>query len=425
MEGLGVKIRKRQKELNLTQSEVAGNRMSIAKLSNIENGKVKPDPGCLKYLQEKLHLPELSNMEHSKEKVLFLMDQSLTYLHSGLKEQAKDKLVEVQNKAYESLFLSIWSEAKQLLAQVHLDLREWSESLEHIAELEAYFEGIGDRQGLAWCLDRRGTISFLQKKYMSAIQKWNRALDWVEEHDRCYRSQLLYQLAKVYYHLHDFDHASLYCEKAILEGEGLLSANVHDFQRLQGLLLYRSGMYQLAKEKLLNAKAIAMKVKDYEATAKCWHYVGAIEMQLHHWDEAHQCLQLSYEIKEKHGYLIGMAHTKCLIGLLKGKKGQEREALEDIMAAIKVLEEHEIDTKLIFALECLCEVYVLNQKYREAIEPIDQAIKLAEDYSLTGMLKDLYEQMARLYDMIGENEACLTFLYKGLEIPSAIEWRIG
>ncbi|MCX7905020.1 MAG: helix-turn-helix domain-containing protein, partial [Caloramator sp.] len=51
---IGEKIRKRRKELGYTLKEVAGDKVTIAQLSSIENGKSKPSRKLLEYLAERL-----------------------------------------------------------------------------------------------------------------------------------------------------------------------------------------------------------------------------------------------------------------------------------------------------------------------------------------------------------------------------------
>lgn len=56
MQLMGEKIRKRRKELGLTLKEVAGDFVTVAQLSAIENGKSKPSRKLLEFLAKQLNV---------------------------------------------------------------------------------------------------------------------------------------------------------------------------------------------------------------------------------------------------------------------------------------------------------------------------------------------------------------------------------
>jgi tetratricopeptide (TPR) repeat protein len=414
MEGLGARIRKRRKELNFTQSDVAGNVMSIAKLSNIETGKVTPDMVTLKYLQERLHLPDLNTDEFSREKISFIMEQAMTYVHSGLKAQALEKLNEAGDKAYRSLLLSTWVEAKEQIILMQIGEGLYDEASRQIKQIENYFRDTEDGLGTIRCLRKRGYISYQQKNFKHSIQYYKQALELADEGDKDTKGEIYYNLAAVYFEIHDLDLSSLYCDKALKECDN--SSEDYKVYMLQGMILQRAGMYQLAEEKLRIAKKMAIKTKNHSGLAKSWHNLGQLEMDLGNFPEALQSFQLSIELKDQLQDFRGIARTKCYLSLLNAKQGNYELAEKEGLEAIKILADlgHDLDT--LNALECLAEVYIINEKNFEAIESLQSAIEIATKYSLTSKLKALYETIANIHDERGEKDKCLFYLYKRMKL---------
>lgn len=414
-ESIGETIRKRRKELNLTQTEVAGTIMSIAKLSNIETGKVTPDAATLKYLQDKLHLPELYTSEFSKENISFIMEQALTYVHSGLRKQAADKLNEVQEKASKALLLGTWAEAKEQLLNLYFEQGQLDEGVDHLKELESYYRETGDTAGIIRCLLKKGYLAYHKKNYSLSIRNYEQALDLITD-DFDTKRKVYYYLAAVYYDIHDIDQCSFYCDKALSEGDPM--HDQYGVYMLQGMVLQKVGMFQLAKEKLRLAKKIAIETKNQMGLAKTWHNIGHLEMRLGNYTDALQCFHLSLELKMEINDLQGISRTKSFLCLLNAKQGYFDLAEESGAEALKISRQLNKELDEMTAYECLSEVYSISGKYELAIEYLLKAIGIADHFKLNSKLKDLYGEIANTYDKLGDKERCLNYLYKKMKLTN-------
>ncbi|HET7657701.1 MAG TPA: helix-turn-helix transcriptional regulator, partial [Bacillales bacterium] len=140
MKLVGEEIRKRRKQLRLTQSEVAGKTMSVSKLSNIENGKMLPDPATWTYLRQRLGLSrDLSKQKQTAEQVQFLFEQAGTYETAQLYERAEVKYRESGELAEQSLLLDEAGRSYHKLAGLEIKRRKYKAALEHLKKALACF----------------------------------------------------------------------------------------------------------------------------------------------------------------------------------------------------------------------------------------------------------------------------------------------
>lgn len=413
MESLGSVIRKRRKELNLNQSEVAGAVMSTAKLSNIENDKIMPDIATLKYLQEKLRIPELYQSDYSKERISFLMEQALTYVHSGLRELAIPMLEEVEEATAKALVLSTWAEARDQLIRLFIETGRYNDALERMSELENYYKENENNSGYVNCLQRRAYIYFQRKDFTESIRYYEKALEMVGE-DFKMKGQVYYNLAAVYYELHDVDRSSLYCDKALIEWDH--SPSSYGVYMLQGILLQKVGMVHLAKEKLRLAKKVAIETKNHIGLAKTWHNIGHMEMQLENYKDAFQSFQLSLELKTQNKDHLGIARTKSYLCLLYAKQGNYELAEQVGLEALHMTKDLGQELDELTAQECLSEMYQIIGKMDRATHHISMAIDIAIKFKIHIKLKEFYDTIAYIYDQLGDRERCLAYLVKRMRL---------
>lgn len=414
MESLGAAIRKRRKELCFTQTEVAGEVMSIAKLSNIETGKAIPDLVTLKYLQEKLHLPGLFTDEFSIEKIGFIMEQAMTYIHSGMKAQALEKLIEVQDKSAKALILPTWADAKEQTARIYLEQGEYDVALEQIRELENYYRETDNFNGIIDCLLKKAYINFYKKNYKKSIQMYLQALDLINDQDKAKKASVCDSLAFIFYSIHDIDQASYYCDLAISQWDNV--PKTYGAYLLQGMLLHKVGMFQLARDKLRMAKEIAIESKDQIGLANTWHSFGHLEMDLERYEESLQCFRLSLELKQQMNDRKGISRTKSYLCLLYAKQGEYDLAEQNGLQALSISRELRLELDELEALQSLGEVYKTVGKIQDAADILKEAIEIADRHNFTTKLKELYELIAGVYDRLNDKERCLGYLYKRMRL---------
>ena len=95
---LGNKIKKIRKEMGLTQSELAGDKISRSQLSLIENGYTNPSLSTLEYIASKLNKPYsyfLDDNEDTNDKYIILIDEIESLFLSSLYEDVVDKAMRV------------------------------------------------------------------------------------------------------------------------------------------------------------------------------------------------------------------------------------------------------------------------------------------------------------------------------------------
>lgn len=413
MENLGVTIRKRRKELNLTQGEVAGIYMSVAKLSNIENGKIIPDSVTLRYLQEKLHLPDLDSQNYARENIVLLMDQGKTYLQSNMLDKALEKFREAESKSSKTLLLPVWAEAKEQIITVYAQQRNYDAALIELPHLDKYYADIGNSKGQISCLIKLGFIYYFKERHKDSYNCYHKALELCDDvDDISLKGKLYYNLANTCFELYDWYQASYFCDKAIMYWKNA----EFGLYIMQAMILDRAGISFLAKEKLEVAKNMALESKNNSALGKVWHIYGDIEMTNGNYQTSLDSYKLSIELKKLTNDFKGLARSYSRLALLNLKLNMPDEALEMGNKAVLLSRKHHLERDEMVSLEHLAQVFIARKEFHKAIDSLNKASLIAKKYSINYFLKELYEKTALLFDDLGDKEKCLNYLYKMIKI---------
>ncbi|MCF6094291.1 tetratricopeptide repeat protein [Microaerobacter geothermalis] len=236
--------------------------MSIAKLSNIENGKVQPDLETWEYLKNKLGLSdEMIYEKGSTDSVDYILEQAETYYSTGFIEKAKEKYENALQLAEKSMFIEQSAKAHKALGLMYLEEENYKEAQLFLEKAIELFEQENDEENVIECKIKIGAIYFRQEKYTKALDQIYKIFENIPSNQLRMKGILYYNMASTFYALKDMINANYACERALHyltenETDSLISA-----LNLQGILLRSQKMYLLAREKLEKAKQIAIKHK--------------------------------------------------------------------------------------------------------------------------------------------------------------------
>ncbi len=422
MNHLGFEIKKKRKQLGLTQQDVSKGFMSIAKLSNIENGKVNPDSETWNYLKQKLEIVE-DVMDNNKmiEKVHLYLAQAKTYSKTNMIEKAIEKynqVIEVSKTVY--LFREC-SMAYSELGSIYIEQREYK--LAHFFLLKAidYYESIADLPNLLDCKMRLGVLYTRQENYSKALEYYSHILNEIPDQLNELKGPLYYNVAILYYKLNDLDNANYACEKALI----FLSEKDRNYFMgtliLQAILLKRVKMFLLAREKLEIAREMSTKYNHMISLGKCWHNLGDIELESKNFDKALEYFKLSLEVKENQGDDIGIIRTTAYMAELYLQIEELELARELGTKALRLARKHYLRNEELVCLSTLSKIYATLGERDRFLDLSLKAMTLADALSFHNKKIELLETVAKYFHESGNATKCSEMLYKAFKIKYKLE----
>ncbi|MBO8171647.1 MAG: tetratricopeptide repeat protein [Bacillaceae bacterium] len=421
MTNIGREIRNKRKELGLTQHDVVGDFMSIAKLSNIENGKKKPDPETWEYLKQKLGLSdELVHKKESIDKILFVLEQAETYYKSGIVDKAIEKYEEAIELAPRFMLFNETAQAYKELGFIAIEEKNYKQALNYLEKAIRYYEDLHDQKNALECRAKVGVVYFRQEKLVKSLSCFQDILNDIKD-EQDLIGPIYYNMASVYYTLNNMDAANYACEKAL----GHLNEQQLDYLIstliLQAILLKEAKMFLLAKGKLEQAKDLSIKHNKPVFMAKCWHNLGEVEMEIKHFDNALNYFNLSLEVKEQLEDQVGIIRTKAFMAELHLKMGQVETALEIARDSLRMARNIYSKSEEIISLKALSKIYLELDEEPQFLDVTFKAITLADELKLDMKKMELYENVAKHFYKKGDHDRCLDMLHKAFLVKLKIE----
>ncbi|HET7578700.1 MAG TPA: helix-turn-helix transcriptional regulator [Bacillales bacterium] len=419
MNSVGEEIRNRRKQLRMTQAEVAGNYMSISKLSNIENGKILPDPQVWSYLQQKLGLSEtFTHRKKSIDKVRFLLEQARTYETAGLKEKAEKKYKEAAELASRLMLLDKAGEAYQKLGELHTDQKHYREAKRCLDKALNCFEEMKDWERAVECELKYSFLYDREEKYLESLKSAKQALRRIPDDEIKLRGAVHYNISASYYRLHILDKANLECERALSylkeeDGDPYISALI-----LHGVLLKKAYMYLLAQKKHETAKELAAKQKHTCLVGICWHNLGDVAMEIGDYDQALTCFELALEVKEQTGDESGIIRTKTYMAELHYRKKCFDMAKGIAREAMQSARQHRLKTDEFFIMRLLGKIHQEEGHQERFLDSTYKAITLADELTFDKEKIELLELLADYYYHNGNEERCREKLFQAFLVKA-------
>ncbi len=423
MNHIGTEIRNKRKQMGLTQHDVAGQFMSIAKLSNIENGKKRPDPETWEYLKEKLGLSdELIHKKESIEETQFILEQAETYYKTGIIHKAKEKYEEAIRLTPKLMLFDQTARAFKELGFIAMEEKDYKQAHSHLEKAYDYYRRIKDSENAVECKVKIGAIYFRQEKLTKSLQVFQQVLKEIPEDRQYLKGPIYYNMASVYYALKNMDRANLCCEKALkyLEETGSHTDYLISTLILQAIFFKKVKMYLLAREKLERAKNLAIRNNKPLFMAKCWHNLGNVEMEIKNYKSALQHFQLSLEVKEQINDIVGMIRTKAYMAELYLEMGDIELAKKTGDEALSMSRKYNSKSAEIVCLGALSKIHLALNDETRFLDVTFKAITLADELSYDIKKIELYENMSR-YFYTRDKQRCLEMLYKAFTVKLQME----
>ena len=414
----GEKIKRARIYKGITLKELCGEEISISKMSCIENGKIKADDECLKYISDKLqidysylvqdvyeqikdNIKSVKKSKHSLEKIESIIKYNLDY---SFRYNFNDLALELIHILFKLYIKDNKIEKLQLLISKYFDLYQHATNNEQII---IYYNDMAE-------------FFVKNKEYHEAISYYSRIIQIYEKDQIKFDDKYIYACfyEGICYKNINLIEESYKCLKKIIDKEALFKNNndkgdyYHEFA-IVNILLYIG-----EADKYLNI-ALDYKKDDMKELAKFKAENGDIYFKVHKDDKALIELEDAAKIYPREDVRgCGEFLIKCIDILYKNNKYDEAFSYisEALNLAIDIDDERLIEKAYYFK-------GMIHQKLNDYIQA-EMYMNLATDFLLRFANNEekykRYNEMAELYYNLNESKECIKYFTLAMNLEKKL-----
>ena len=414
----GEKIKRARIYKRITLKELCGEEISISKMSCIENGKIKADDECLKYISDKLqidysylvqdvyeqikdNIKSVKKSKHSLEKIESIIKYNLDY---SFRYKFNDLALELIHILFKLYIKDNKIEKLQLLISKYFDLYQHATNNEQII---IYYSDMAE-------------FFVKTKEYHEAISYYSRIIQIYEKDQIKFDDKYIYACfyEGICYKNINLIEESYKCLKKIIDKEALFKNDndkgdyYHEFA-IVNILLYIG-----EADKYLNI-ALNYKKDDMKVLAKFKAENGDIYFKVHKDDKALIELEDAAKIYPREDVRgCGEFLIKCIDILYKNNKYDEAFSYtsEALNLAIDIDDERLIEKAYYFK-------GMIHQKLNDYIQA-EMYMNLATDFLLRFANNEekykRYNEMAELYYNLNELKESIKYFTLAIQIEKKL-----
>lgn len=414
----GEKIKRARIYKRITLKELCGEEISISKMSCIENGKIKADDECLKYISDKLqidysylvqdvyeqikdNIKSVKKSKHSLEKIESIIKYNLDY---SFRYNFNDLALELIHILFKLYIKDNKIEKLQLLISKYFDLYQHATNNEQII---IYYSDMAE-------------FFVKTKEYHEAISYYSRIIQIYEKDQIKFDDKYIYACfyEGICYKNINLIEESYKCLKKIIDKEALFKNDndkgdyYHEFA-IVNILLYIG-----EADKYLNI-ALDYKKDDMKELAKFKAENGDIYFKVHKDDKALIELEDAAKIYPREDVRgCGEFLIKCIDILYKNNKYDEAFSYtsEALNLAIDIDDERLIEKAYYFK-------GMIHQKLNDYIQA-EMYMNLATDFLLRFANNEekykRYNEMAELYYNLNELKESIKYFTLAIQIEKKL-----
>ena len=414
----GEKIKRARISKGITLKELCGEEISISKMSCIENGKIKADDECLKYISDKLqidysylvqdvyeqikdNIKSVKKSKHSLEKIESIIKYNLDY---SFRYNFNDLALELIHILFKLYIKDNKIEKLQLLISKYFDLYQHATNNEQII---IYYSDMAE-------------FFVKTKEYHEAISYYSRIIQIYEKDQIKFDDKYIYACfyEGICYKNINLIEESYKCLKKIIDKEALFKNDndkgdyYHEFA-IVNILLYIG-----EADKYLNI-ALDYKKDDMKVLAKFKAENGDIYFKVHKDDKALIELEDAAKIYPREDVRgCGEFLIKCIDILYKNNKYDEAFSYtsEALNLAIDIDDERLIEKAYYFK-------GMIHQKLNDYIQA-EMYMNLATDFLLRFANNEekykRYNEMAELYYNLNELKESIKYFTLAIQIEKKL-----
>lgn len=416
---IGYKIKQRRKELGFTLKELAGDRITPAQISAIENGKCNPSPGLLNYLCDKLKVDVEYFTLSNEEKNRIEFDEIKRNCDNLLKKELfTEAEIEIE-KTFE-LFPNLLEEQKGYYfftkGSLAYRIENFAEAFDFYVKSLSHYIKTRDNNIIADVYIKIGNSLYGMEKYDMALGYYLNASTYIDKKiDNDIILKIQYNLAICYIELDRINLCKESIDKCLEFIKSHKCSKVETYlpgiDMLQGLIqMEMKGNddslenFEIAFEKYKNEKDIIGMGRAKNNAAICLWKQGEIDKALQYFEES---VSYKNQVGEKNVIDTYLDMAKLY---------KEMAKLDKALEIINTAEEKMISgdsTKGIIEVfkakfELLCEMKEYDRAEIFAFLALD-TIQKNGNYK---MESSLYIKLSEMYKKMGDEKSSIDYMLK-------------
>ncbi|CCC58096.1 tetratricopeptide repeat protein [Caloramator australicus] len=416
---IGEKIRKRRKELGYTLKEVAGDKVTIAQLSSIENGKSKPSRKLLEYLAEKLKVDveyfTLNEVEVTHRDFKKIIKTAYSFFNEAKYDEAL-RTIEDARLIFNNLLNHDRGDYYKFIGECYYNKGEYENAFENFNKALINFSKISDYDNMADSNIKIANSLYMSKKFQMALAYYKSAENLIPfVKDNSIIARIYYDLSLCYYTLDRFRFSKEYLDKCLdfIKEKDLSSKTdlIPYINMMAGIIDLKVENVRESLEKFQEAFEKYKLNGDMVGMGRAMNNIGICYMELEEYDRALSCFKEAIDYK-----IIGndeeMLDPYLNMIEIYEKKGDRENILT-------VLNDAESNLIKLNDISTLIDVYILKMEYYIKEKDFDKAeiygflaLDNAERIKNIDKLNKIYIALSKLYRMIGNENLSIEYMLK-------------
>lgn len=260
------------------------------------------------------------------------------------------------------------------------------------------------RTGMGICLNLKGRILYRTASFDSAILFSQKALILAKDlNDSALLSSAYLNLGNAYYSKGNHTMASDYYFKGLSIEEKLqVQPNLYGFLNNIGGVFTDQKNLPKGLEYYLKSKAVAEKLHNNKRLSTVYHNLGSLYIKMGKIDDAHISFEKSYALAKSLNdiYMMNL-YPSNMAEVYKQRKDYNKAYLYSLKS-LQIQQEQGFKDQIANTLMTLAEIQINRAQYEAAENYLKQALFISEEIHTKTVTKDIYQQLARLYDLKGD-----------------------
>lgn len=262
----------------------------------------------------------------------------------------------------------------------------------------------GYRKGIGICLNLKGRILYRKTNYDSSIFFSKKALILAKDlNDSALQSSAYINLGNCYFTKGDDIIAMDYYFKGLAIEEKIHEQSIFLYVFLNNLagIFMNQKNYTKALEYYLKSKKVAEKTSNIKHLGTVYHNLGGLYIKLNDYKEARICFEKSHQLAKK-------TNDNYTFNLYPGNMAELYQQLKQYdkayyyaVQSLNILKKQNYKDQVIGALMTLSDIQFNRNNYKEAESILKEALQRSKEIDTKQITKDIYQQMADLYEKKG------------------------
>lgn len=263
-----------------------------------------------------------------------------------------------------------------------------------------YSKRIGYRAGIGISLNLKGRVLYRTASFDSAILFSQKALILGKDlNDSALQSSACLNIGNAYYTKgNDIMASNYYFRGLSIEEKLRVQPNLYGFLNNIGGIFIDQKDFKRGLEYYEKSKAVSEKTSNYKRLGTVYHNMGSVYIKMGKIKEAHNCFERSYALaKQVNDVYIMNLYPSSMAEVYKQLK-EYNKAYYYAIKSFNIQKEQGFKDQVTTTLMTLADIQINRGQYEAAENYLKQALALSEEIRTQSVTKDIYQQLANLFD---------------------------